>query len=374
MELVLGELKGVLSDSISKFLKENVRFEETDIKTIFDESMDKVLYHDEGFIKELSSKMSDVIMPAYMKELRYLKKVVSGVDKMTLSMKKLQERLAEELKTIVPNPQNHDDTLKRVNDVIAKFVDSATKIVENEIGLREVVPEDKEIEGAHLTEGEKANTTVNEVKVPIPLNPQSIANEFSKNIFNIIKKTGGSPPVHQSSNTVGAPKMHQSPPVHQTQVAFASNTVGEPQVITGGSRIPNVDPQINQYMQEKHQPIKIPKGKNYIDYDGPLSKQINDILIQKIARKREEEAKNMENIQKSDSYKNATSSLNNLFIDKPNIPAQSINNLLQTIKDANISDTELTKILDQAAKQIDASKKGGNKKTRKRRYTDRKEK
>lgn len=370
MELVLGELKGVLSDSISKFLKENVRFEETDIKSIFGDSMDKVLYHDEGFVKDLSSKMSDVIMPAYMKELRYLKKVVSGVDKMTLSMKKLQERLAEELKTIVPNPQNHDDTLKRVNDVIAKFVESATKIAENEIGLREVVPEDKEIEGAHLTEGEKANTTVNEVKVPIPLNPQSIANEFSKNIFNIIKKTGGSPPVHQSSNTVGAPKMHQSPPVHQSS-----------QVITGGShipnvvpKVPNVDPQINQYMQEKHQPIKIPKGKNYIDYDGPLSKQINDILIQKIARKREEEAKNMENIQKSDSYKNATSSLNNLFIDKPNIPAQSINNFLQTIKDANISDTELTKILDQAAKQIDASKKGGNKKTRKRRYTDRKEK
>ena len=346
MELVLGQLKGVLSDSISKFLKENVRFQETDIKTIFDESMDKVLYHDEGFVKDLSGKMSDVIMPAYMKELRYLKKVVSGVDKMTLSMKKLQERLAEELKTIVPNPQNHDDTLKRINNVIDKFVDSATKIAENEIGLREVVPEDKEIEGAPKVN--KANAT--DEKSPILPNPQSIANAFSQNIFDIIKKTGGSPPVHQT------------PPVNQS-----SNTVGAPPVITGGNHNPNVDPQVFQYMREKHQPIKIPTGKNFIEPKGNLSKQINDILSQKIARKREEEAKNMGDIQKSDSYKNATSSLNNLFIDKPNIPAQPINNLLQAIKDANISDAELTKILEQAAKQIAASKKGGNKKTRKHR-------
>jgi len=93
MELVLGELKGVLSDSVSKFLKENVRLEETDIKTIISDIMDKLLYHDEGFIKDVSSKMSDVIMPAYMKELRYLKNVVNGIDKMTLSMKELQERL-----------------------------------------------------------------------------------------------------------------------------------------------------------------------------------------------------------------------------------------------------------------------------------------
>lgn len=353
MELVLGELKGVLSDSISKFLKENVRFEETDIKTIFDESMDKVLYHDEGFIKDLSGKMSDVIMPAYMKELRYLKKVVTGVDKMTLSMKELQERLAEELKTIVPNPQNHDDTLKRVNNVIAKFVDNATKIVENEIGLREVVPEDKEVE-ANATSGAPSVSEVNATsgeKSPILPNPQSIANAFSKNIFNIIKKTGGSSPVHQS-----------------LPVAFASNTVdGTPQVIAGGSHNPNVDPQVIQYMNKKHPPIKIPTGNNFIEPEGNLSKQINDILSQKIARKREEEAKNMGDIQKSDSYKNATSSLNNLFIDKPNIPTQSINNLLQTIKDANISDAELTKILEQAAKQIAASKKGGNKKTRKHR-------
>lgn len=136
MELVLGELKGVLLDSVSKFLSENVRLEETDIKSIFGDSMDKVLYHDEGFIKDISSKMSDVIMPAYMKELRYLKNVVNGIDKMTLSMKKLQERLEKELKTIVPNPQNHDDTLKRINDVIAKFVDNTTKIAVEEIGLR----------------------------------------------------------------------------------------------------------------------------------------------------------------------------------------------------------------------------------------------
>jgi hypothetical protein len=79
MNIVLDQLKGVLSDSIAKFLKENIKLEDTDIKTIFGDNMDKVLYHDEGFLKDLSSKMSDVVMPAYMKELRYLKKIVSGV-------------------------------------------------------------------------------------------------------------------------------------------------------------------------------------------------------------------------------------------------------------------------------------------------------
>ena len=79
MNLVLDQLKGVLSDSIGKFLKENIKLEDTDIKSIFGDNMDKVLYHDEGFVKELSNKMSDVVMPAYVKELRYLKKIVSGI-------------------------------------------------------------------------------------------------------------------------------------------------------------------------------------------------------------------------------------------------------------------------------------------------------
>jgi len=242
MELVLGELKGVLSESVSKFLKENVRIEESNMKEIFGESMDKVLYHDEGFIKDMSNKMSDIIMPAYMKELRYLKKVVSGVDKMTLSMKELQERFAKELKQIVPNPENHDDTLKRVNDVVANFVNNATKIAEKEIGLREATAEDGKVE--KMMEQEEPS------KKPEVVTPGSVVNNFSKNILNIIKKTGGA---------------------HK---------------VSGGSHVPLIAPEVNAYMEEKHPPIKIPKGTGYVDYDGPLSKQISDIMAQKIAEKR----------------------------------------------------------------------------------------
>jgi len=142
MNLVVDQLKGVLSDSIAKFLKANIKLEDTDIKTIFGDGMDKVLYHDEGFLKDLSGKMSDVVMPAYMKELRYLKKVVSGVDNVTKMMKELQDKLADELKAVVPNPQNAADTTSQINKIVEGFVKKATEIVQTKIGLRELSPEE----------------------------------------------------------------------------------------------------------------------------------------------------------------------------------------------------------------------------------------
>lgn len=354
MELVLGELKGVLSDSVSKFLKENVKFEESDIKSIFGDSMDKVLYHDEGFIKEVSNKMSDVIMPAYMKELRYLKTVVKGVDKMTLSMKELQDRLADELKLIVPNPQNHDDTLKRVNIVIAKFIDRVTKIAEKDIGLRDATPEDKKIDEVKETEKEP------EKKERILSTPQAVANAFSQNVLNIIRQTGGSSQMHQTPNVVQSSQMHQSPSVHQTPM------------ITGGSsqmhqssrveHVPQVDPKVFEYFMEKH-PVKIPKG-NYTEPDNNtnLSELVNARLAPYVSQKIQENAKKMEEIQNSKTYQNTISSLNNFIIMNPSIPPEKINILLQLIKDED----ELNKIIEHIKTKQNGTKRRGG--TRKKRY------
>ena len=140
MNLVLDQLKGVLSDSIAKFLKENIKLDDTDIKTIFGENMDKVLYHDEGFLKDLSSKMSDVVMPAYMKELRYLKKIVSGVDEVTKSMKALQDRMEKDMSAVVPNPKNASETTNKMNQIVEEFIKKATELTKTKIGLREVLP------------------------------------------------------------------------------------------------------------------------------------------------------------------------------------------------------------------------------------------
>jgi len=364
MELVLGELKGVLSDSVSKFLKENVKFEEADIKSIFGDSMDKVLYHDEGFIKEVSNKMSDVIMPAYMKELRYLKKVVKGVDKMTLSMKELQDRLADELKSIVPNPQNHDDTLKRVNVVMAKFIDRVTKIAEKDIGLREVTPEDKKIDEVKETEKEP------EKKERILSTPQAVANAFSQNVLNIIKQKGGSPSVHQTPMiTGGSPSVDQSPKVHQSPSVDQSPNVDQSsQMLQSPSieHVPQVGTEIYSYMTEKSQPVKIPEGNNFIEPNGNLSNQIGNILGPYIAKKRKESAKKMEELENSKTYQNTISSLNNLLITNPNIPPEKINILLELIKESNMSVDELNKIIEQIQNKQNGNKRRGG--TRKKRY------
>jgi hypothetical protein len=370
MELVLGELKGVLSDSVSKFLKENVKFEESDIKSIFGDSMDKVLYHDEGFIKEVSNKMSDVIMPAYMKELRYLKTVVKGVDKMTLSMKELQDRLAVELKSIVPNPQNHDDTLKRVNVVMAKFIDRVTKIAEKDIGLREVTPEDKKID--EIIEAKKMDKETDketDKKKHILPTPKAVADAFSQNVLSIIKlkdiikQKGGSSQMNQSS------QMHQSPNVVQTPSEHQSP------MITGGSpsvhqspkveHVPQVDPKVFEYFTEEH-PVKIPEGNNFTKPNGNLSNQIGNILGPYIAKKRKESAKEMEELENSKTYQNTISSLNNLLITNPSIPPEKINILLELIMESGMSVDELNKIIEQIQNKKNSNKRRGG--TRKKRY------
>ena len=354
MNLVVDQLKGVLSDSIAKFLKENIKLEDTDIKTIFGDGMDKVLYHDEGFLKEVSGKMSDVVMPAYMKELRYLKKVVSGVDNVTKMMKELQDKLAAELNAVVPNPQNAADTTSQINKIVNGFVKKATEIVETKIGLRELLPEelvkqteildtieDGEPEVSTQTKEPEDSTmgptpTLSQAIVSNPTTPlvlktpDDITNALLNNISQTIQKNV------KKGGAVDKPIRHT----------------------------PDITPQTNVFITEQ-KPPRIPK-RNYTEYDGNVSQLINQIMREKITEKLAQQTELGQEIMNSKSYKDVIESLNKLFIMKPDIQTEAINNLIEIIKESNLPNSALKKILDQTTTQIKNSHKnrGGTRKRR----------
>ena len=334
MNLVLDQLKGILSESVAKFLKENIKLEDTDIKTIFGDNMDKVLYHDEGFLKDLSSKMSDVVMPAYMKELRYLKKVVSGVDDVTKTMKDIQDKFAQELRLIKPNPQNADETIVKMNKVVEEFIKKATEITQNKIGLREVNQDDikEQDEEKAVEETAKEEASVSQISnniVPPIANvalstPASITNTMINEIENIVKQA--------SAKKGGAPK-----------------------------HLPNVEPKVNKYMLTHEKTLKIPK-RNYNDYNGNISQLLNQIIREKMVDFETNE-KISDTILNSKSYKDVIDSLNGLFIVKPDIRTEAINNLINTIKTSKMTDSEMQKILDKITSQIKSTpNKGGTRK------------
>ena len=344
MSLVVDQLKGVLSDSIAKFLKENIKLEDTDIKTIFGDGMDKVLYHDEGFLKEVSGKMSDVVMPAYMKELRYLKKVVSGVDNVTKMMKELQDKLAAELKAVVPNPQNAADTTSQINKIVNGFVKKATEIVETKIGLRELSPEelvkqteildtieDKEPEVPTKDKGPTSQAIVSNPTIPLVLKtPDDITNALLNNISQTIQKNvkkGGA----------------ADKPIRHT---------------------PDITPQTDVFITEQ-KPLRIPK-RDYAEYDGNVSQLINQIMREKVTEKLAQQTELGQEIMNSKSYKDVVESLNKLFMMKPDIQTEAINNLIEIIKESNLPNSALKKILDQTTTQIKNSHKnrGGTRKRR----------
>ena len=344
MNLVLDQLKGILSESVAKFLKENIKLEDTDIKTIFGDNMDKVLYHDEGFLKDLSSKMSDVVMPAYMKELRYLKKVVSGVDDVTKTMKGIQDKFAQELRLIKPNPQNANETIVQMNKVVEEFIKKATEITQNKIGLREVNQDDikeqdeeKAVEEAAKEEAAKEEAAKEEAAIsPLSNNlvspmanvalrtPASITNTMINEIENIVKQA--------SAKKGGAPK-----------------------------HLPNVEHEVNKYMLTHEKTLKIPK-RNYNDYNGNISQLLNQIIREKMVDFETNE-KISDAILNSKSYKDVIDSLNGLFIVKPDIRTEAINNLINTIKTSKMTDSEMQKILDKITSQIKSlPNKGGTRK------------
>lgn len=247
MNLALDQLKGVLSDSISKFMKENIKLEDTDIKSIFGDSMDKVLYHDEGFVKDLSNKMSDVVMPAYVKELRYLKKVVSGIDDVSKDLKQLQEKMANELRSIKPNPQNVDETIKRVNDVVEQFVTKANNIAKDKIGLREIEGSDENEQSPFIVSKEEAlaGPSVANTVLKTPEDVSRVVIDVVKNkISGILKQKQGG----------GAIK-----------------------------HVPAIDEPIVELLESNKPPIKIPK-RNYQDYTGNTSSLFNQIMRAKMAQ------------------------------------------------------------------------------------------
>ena len=340
MNLVIDQLKGVLSDSIAKFLKENIKLEDTDIKTIFGDNMDKVLYHDEGFLKELSSKMSDVVMPAYMKELRYLKKIVSGVDDVTKSMKTLQDRLAKDLGAVVPNPQNASETTDKMNKIVEEFVKKATELTQTKIGLREVLPEETK-------SGEEAKADV-------------LPEEKLSSVSN-------APPLEKASPTAAAIK-----PIANAVLSTPSditnalsdeiaNIINQKKTQSGGAKMPDIEPKINEYIETHEKVPRIPK-RNYTEYDGNISELLNQIIREKMVNYEETPTVLSDEIVNSKSYKDVVGSINELFILKPEMQTAAINQLVEAIKESKISDKALQKIMDNAAKQIKMAKGGTRKK------------
>jgi hypothetical protein len=378
MNLVLDQLKGVLSDSIAKFLKENIKLDDTDIKTIFGENMDKVLYHDEGFLKDLSSKMSDVVMPAYMKELRYLKKIVSGVDEVTKSMKALQDRMEKDMAAVVPNPKNASETTNKMNQIVEEFIKKATELTKTKIGLREVLPgevskEEGKTEESSVSSVFKPSTVQNETPLekasalvspskekasptaavikPIEnvvlSTPSDITNALSDEILNII-------------NQKKAQRGGSSAQPYTDLQSGTSAQSAQRDLQSGGLKMPDIEPQINEYIESHEKVPRIPK-RNYTEYDGNLSQLLNQIVREKMTDFENKQGLS-DKIMNSKSYKDVLASVNELFISKPDLQAMAINQLVQTIKESKISDKALQKVIESAAKQIKSAKGGTRKK------------
>ena len=362
MNLVLDQLKGVLSDSIAKFLKENIKLEDTDIKTIFGDNMDKVLYHDEGFLKDLSSKMSDVVMPAYMKELRYLKKIVSGVDDVTKSMKALQDRMEKDMAAVVPNPQNASETTSKMNKIVEEFIKKATELTQKKIGLRNVLPEEEIKSGeeenktdvfseenvssvSNTPSLEKASpiaTAIKPIENAVLSTPTDITSALSDEIINII---------NQKKTQRGGNQITQQIQDHDQTIKHSG----------GGTRMPDIEPQINKYIEGHENVPRIPK-RNYTEYDGNISQLLNQIVREKMANYEEQSLVLSDKIINSKSYKDVIASVNELFISKSDMQAAAINQLIQAIKESKVSDKALQKIMDSTAKQIKMAKGGTRKK------------
>lgn len=274
MNLVLDQLKGVLTDSISKFMKDNIKLEDADIKSIFGDSMDKVLYHDEGFVKDLSTKMSDVVMPAYVKELRYLKKIVSGIDDVSNELRQLQEKLAKELRLIKPNPQNVDETVKLLNNAVEKFVTQANNIAKVKIGLREI-------------EGSEKSASMENVQIPpysayippystyIPPYPTNIP-PYSTNIES-----------YPTYPTYPTPILKTPDDVSRAVINVVKNKISDiVKIKQGGGGVkhaPAIDEPIVELLESNKPPIKIPK-RNYQDFTGNTSSLFNQIMKEKMRR------------------------------------------------------------------------------------------
>lgn len=261
-----------------------------------------------------------------MKELRYLKKVVSGIDDVTISLKELQDKLEKELKAIKPNPQNADDTMKQVNNIVEQFVKKANDIAKNKIGLREIQADETqaEVQGTQA-EGTLSNTINPTINAPALTNPSAVSNALTNEISNMIQNA--------NKKSGGAPK-----------------------------HLLNVEPDIDTYLENYQKKPRIPK-RNYNEYTGNVSELINLIVREKIA-KFEENPVLSQDILNSQSYKDAIESMNKLFIAKPDIKAEAINDLIKNIKESKMPNTVLQKILNKTTAQIKASS-GGTRKKRK---------
>ncbi len=399
MNLVLEPLKGVLSDSIAKFLKENIKLDDTDIKTIFGDNMDKVLYHDEGFLKDLSSKMSDVVMPAYMKELRYLKKIVSGVDDVTKSMKALQDRLEKDLGAVVPNPKNARETADKMNKIVEEFIKKATELTKTKIGLREVLPGEVSKEEGTAEESlgspvkqasplekasalvspskEKASPTaamIKPIENAVLSTPSDITNALSDEILNIInqqktKRGGASAQSAQPYTDLQSaqPYTDQQNAKRDLQIGTSVQSAqrdlqsAQRDLQSGGTKMPDIEPQINKYIEDHKNVPKIPR-RDYTEYDGNLSQLLNQIIREKMAKYEEQANVLSDEILNSKSYKDMIASVNELYISKSEMQAETINQLVHAIKESKISDKALQKIMDNTTKQIKSSKGGTRKK------------
>jgi hypothetical protein len=179
--------------------------------------------------------------------------------------------------------------------------------------------------------------------------PSDITNAISDEILNIINqqkaKRGGSSVQSAQRDLQSAQRDQES--TQSTQ--------------SGGSNMPDIEPQINKYIEGHKKVLKIPK-RDYTEYDGNLSELLNQIIREKMAKYEEQANVLSDEILNSKSYKDMIASVNELFISKSEMRVAAINQLVQAIKESKISDKALQKIMDNTTKQIKMSKGGTRKK------------
>ena len=140
-----------------------------------------------------------------------------------------------------------------------------------------------------------------------------------------------------------------------------ANIINQKKTQRGGARMPDIEPQINEYIETHENVPRIPK-RNYTEYDGNISQLLNQIIREKMVNYEETPTVLSDEIVNSKSYKDVVGSINELFILKPEIQTAAINQLVEAIKESKISDKALQKIMDNAAKQIKMAKGGTRKK------------
>jgi hypothetical protein len=217
---------------------------------------------------------------------------------------------------------------------------------------------------------EKASPTaamIKPIENAVLSTPSDITNALSDEILNIInqqktKRGGASAQSAQPYTDLQSaqPYTDQQSAQRDLQIGTSAQSA-QRDLQSGGTKMPDIEPQINKYIEDHKNVPKIPR-RDYTEYDGNLSQLLNQIIREKMAKYEEQANVLSDEILNSKSYKDMIASVNELYISKSEMQAETINQLVHAIKESKISDKALQKIMDNTTKQIKSSKGGTRKK------------